>query len=54
MSYQILGRCSLCGGTVTVPHFWHGIYPPQPTCQKCGATAQLPTLPMQPKNERTR
>jgi uncharacterized Zn finger protein len=35
--YQILGRCSQCGGNVVVPTIWHGIIPPTPRCESCGA-----------------
>lgn len=51
------GKCSLCGGTVSVPTMWMGIYPPVPTCQSCAATdarfspdgkreIELPVIPM--------
>lgn len=44
-----IGQCSLCGGRVTVPTVWHGIYPPVPTCESCGATAKAsgPVIPME-------
>ena len=32
-----LGRCSICGGRVTVPTIWSGTIPPTPTCEVCGA-----------------
>lgn len=45
-----IGKCSLCGGLVTVPMIWHGINPPPKTCSGCGAevdeAANLKTLPM--------
>lgn len=48
MNDKIVGTCGKCGGIVTVPTIWHGIYPPVPTCNSCGATVKnnLPTLPM--------
>jgi len=33
----VLGTCSLCGGPVSVPTVWHGVIPPTPTCERCGA-----------------
>lgn len=55
MSIKIVGICGICGGDVTLPSIWHGIYPPKPSCQSCGAIAcdpSLPVLPMQPRRER--
>lgn len=51
---RILGKCSICGGQVTVPSSWLGILPPTPTCQSCGAEAENPgpVIPMRPKKER--
>lgn len=53
MNTQTVGRCSICGGRVSVPAVWMGIYPPTPTCDKCGATAKpedgLPVIPMTPR-----
>lgn len=37
MTINIIGTCSLCGGPVSVPMVWHGVYPPTPTCTGCGA-----------------
>lgn len=37
---KIIGKCSICGGRVTVPSFFLGIYPPVPQCLNCGATAK--------------
>jgi hypothetical protein len=31
------GVCSLCGGRVVKPEVWHGVFPPVPTCERCGA-----------------
>lgn len=48
---NVIGTCSICGGRVTVPTVWHGIIPPTPTCEYCGATAAAhgPVIPMQPQ-----
>lgn len=35
-----VGKCSRCGGRVTVPTNWHATVPPVPTCQSCGARAK--------------
>lgn len=46
-----IGSCSLCGGPVSVPTIWHGIYPPRPQCERCGALAAQsfgPVIPMEP------
>src|SRR5690606_38862084 len=50
MNAQTIGTCSLCGGAVTLPHVWHSVVPPVPTCSTCGATAARhgPVIPMQP------
>jgi len=49
---KVIGKCSICGGRVTVPAVWWSIVPPKPTCERCGAVydeeAYLPTLPMKP------
>lgn len=42
MSSHTIGTCSLCGGRVSVPRMWMGIYPPIPTCDSCGATKKHP------------
>jgi hypothetical protein len=56
MSKRIVGKCGHCGGKVTVPTMWHGVNPPVPQCESCGAqvdeTAHLPTLPMLPLPKR--
>jgi hypothetical protein len=36
-STTTLGRCSICGGRVTVPTVWSASTPPVPTCEICGA-----------------
>lgn len=51
MNEQVIGTCSECGGAVTVPALWLGIYPPVPTCRKCGAVAKQsygPVILMRP------
>lgn len=54
---RIVGKCGHCGGIVTVPTMWHSVNPPIPECESCGAqvdqTANMPTLPMKPKPQRT-
>lgn len=50
-NHSVVGRCSICGGSVTVPTIWGGVVPPVPTCSSCGATMQPNygrTLPMTP------
>ena len=52
MTIRIVGRCSICGGNVTLPTYFASIIPPVPTCQSCGATAarpELPVVPMEPR-----
>lgn len=46
----IVGTCGSCGGRVTVPTAWWGIYPPRPTCESCGALAAEhgPVIEMEP------
>lgn len=51
---EIVGTCGNCGGPVTVPVVWHGINPPRPTCDQCGAHPVQsfgPVLPMAPKHD---
>ena len=48
---KTVGTCSICGGRVSVPYVWHGITPPIPTCECCGATQKQPygpVIPMEP------
>lgn len=49
MSYQILGKCSKCGGLVVVPAVWFGQYAPVGVCIHCGATIKdkTPTMEME-------
>jgi excisionase family DNA binding protein len=51
-----IGACSICSGPVSVPAVWHGIIPPRPTCEWCGAIKVDdcgPVLPMIPNSQRT-
>jgi|GEM_PF-5465399 len=50
---KTVGRCSQCGGNVTVPSEWLGIHPPVPTCHSCGAQAvsRLPIIETEPVAE---
>jgi hypothetical protein len=34
---MILGICNLCGGNVTVPDVWPGIFLPKGKCEDCEA-----------------
>ena len=47
---QIIGRCSLCGGVVSMPLVWLGVTRPVARCERCGAVAdeaaRLPVVPM--------
>lgn len=43
---HVIGQCSNCGGDVLVPEVWGGVDKPRPTCNRCGATAMRPTIPM--------
>ena len=53
MNEKIIGKCSICGGLVTVPNIWYGINPPIPTCSSCGAVKKdlLPVIDMEPKRQ---
>lgn len=50
----IIGKCSICGGRVTVPHIWMSVEPPSPTCDGCHAVAENtgPVIPMRPIAEK--
>jgi len=52
MNRKTIGKCSICGGAVTVPTVTWSVIPPRPQCEKCGAYASkaagLPTVPMEP------
>jgi hypothetical protein len=46
MNDRHVGTCSLCGGRVMLPSIWHSVIPPEPTCERCHATAAPPELPV--------
>jgi hypothetical protein len=46
MSPHVHGRCGNCAGLVVTPAVWHGVTPPVPSCQTCGAVAAQPELPV--------
>lgn len=48
MSSRTVGTCSICGGRVSVPDHWMGIYPPVPSCDSCGAHMKQPHGPVVP------
>jgi hypothetical protein len=52
MSAQI-GRCSLCGGRVTLPELWGGLTEPKGICESCGAVERdrSRVIPMQPRSK---
>lgn len=53
MSTRTVGTCGRCGGAVTVPMAWLGVYPPTPQCCRCGATPKQshgPILDMEPSD----
>jgi hypothetical protein len=43
-----IGKCSQCGGIVSVPTYFHSVNRPLPTCERCGAvadeTSNLPVI----------
>ncbi len=52
MTNRTIGTCSICGGRVSEPVFFHSIVPPVPTCESCGAVAASfgPVVPMKPRH----
>lgn len=34
-----IGKCSRCGGVVSIPIVFHSVKRPVPTCENCGAVA---------------
>lgn len=54
---RVVGTCSNCGGAVCVPHIWHGVQQPIPTCEQCGANPEKPfgqTIKMGPPKRQER
>jgi hypothetical protein len=52
MNKTIIGTCSLCSGSVSVPAVWMGVIPPIPTCDSCGAVPKEKygkTIEMEPQ-----
>lgn len=52
MSEKTVGTCDQCGGRVAVPSVWHGMIPPIPVCQSCGAKVKQPWGPKLPMERR--
>lgn len=49
MNKQTIGTCSICGGSVTLPVYYHSVIAPTPKCERCGAVAKPsgPVIPME-------
>ena len=49
---RVIGKCSQCGGVVSIPTFIMSVNRPVPSCESCGAvmdiTANLPVIPTRP------
>jgi uncharacterized Zn finger protein len=47
---RVVGKCSRCGGVVSIPTLIHMVGRVRASCESCGAvadeTAGLPTIPM--------
>lgn len=41
---KVIGRCSRCGGNVTVPEAWYGTVAPTPQCQSCNGRTKQPVI----------
>jgi hypothetical protein len=56
MSDSIIGTCSICGGTVSVPNAYLLTRPPVPRCDSCGASkkSDLPVVEMEGENPEKR
>jgi hypothetical protein len=58
VSNRPIGRCSICGGIVSIYQgSWYGIYPPPPTCESCGTVADTvpdKIIPMSPARQTSR
>lgn len=46
----VIGKCSICGGRVVMPHAWMSVNPPVPRCESCHAFAANhgPVITMEP------
>ena len=53
-----VGRCSQCGGVVSVPVIFHSVCRPVPSCESCGAVMDeahgLPVVPTRPVRKHRR
>ncbi len=46
-----IGKCSICGGIVSIPSVYMSVNKPIPRCENCGAVEKsidLPIIEMQP------
>lgn len=54
LNHRIVGKCSVCGGIVSVPTLWYGVNRPPLMCESCGAvaddTANMHIVPMRQNN----
>lgn len=41
---NVIGKCSICGGDVSIPAY---MVNPKPSCEKCGAVVKMPTIEME-------
>lgn len=52
MDRHVIGKCSICGGLVTIPSHPYSINSPTPKCESCGAYVDknysMPVVPMKP------
>lgn len=39
MNNRPVGRCSECGGVVSIPRSWMSVNRPVPRCERCGGVA---------------
>lgn len=46
---NVHGKCGNCGGMVTTPRVWGGVFPPTPTCISCCYVMKdtRPAIPME-------
>jgi len=53
MTYRIIGKCSECGGPVTLENQWYSTEPQRPRCRNCGGIeeANLPIIKIKPAKE---